>query len=51
MANSRTKDFTISLPYEAPCIEVIEIDPVAVLCSSSGSKGSGNKLNKYDIII
>ena len=51
MTNSRTKDFKVCLPYEAPRIEVIEIEPSVVLCVSNAKGAGNNKLNKYDIII
>lgn len=40
--NCQIEVFATRRPYEAPRVEVIEIEPQMVLCASSGgSKGNG----------
>lgn len=49
--NCNTEAFTTRRPYEAPRVEVVEMETLMVLCASSdgGSKGGGD-LNPYGFI-
>ena len=49
----RTTKFSTGCTYEAPHAEVVDVEPFAVLCASSGgggSKGNNNGKNEYGFI-